>query len=276
MRIIFFGTPYFVIPVLEALMAHFQVVGVVTAPDKKVGRKQIVTPSQVAKYAQKHNIPVFTPEKLDQKFNHELQTTNPELFIVAAYGKLLPQHLMELPKFSSLNVHPSLLPKYRGPSPIQAAILNGDKVSGVSIIKMDDKMDHGLIVYAKEITLSSTDTFETLSKKMFFEGAKLLTEIIPDFINGKITPKEQNHNLATFTKIIEKEDGYFDINNLPSHEVLDRMFRAYYPWPSAWTKWEGKIVKFYPEGLVQMEGKKPTKLEDFLRGYPNFPIRNLL
>lgn len=270
MKIFFFGTPDFVVSVLQKLQENFQVMGVVTTLSS--------TPSPVAEYAQKQGIPVFTQEKLDKNLQADL-------IVLAAYGKLLPQKLLDIPKFGSLNVHPSLLPKYRGPSPIQSAILNGDKTSGVTIIKMDDKMDHGPIISAKEIRLLKQDTCDTLSKKMFYEGADLLIKIIPDFINGKITPKEQDHKQATFTKIIKKENGYFNIDNPPSPEKLDKMIRAYYPWPNVWTKWyqarktssckaKIKIVKFLPGGLVQMEGKKPTKLEDFLRGYPNFPIKS--
>jgi len=222
---------------------------------------------------------------------------------VAAYGKIIPQFILDIPKYGALNIHPSCLPKYRGPSPIQTTILNGDKTSCITIIKMDAKMDHGPIVATREISLSEKDTFDSLSKMMFNEGAQLLTQIIPEFIEGKIQSVEQNHKNATFTKIIHKEDGYFDINNPPSPEKLDRMIRAFHPWPTVWTRWQGKIVKLLPscchpersEGslsssetsseilrstqndkfLVQMEGKKAVKLEDFLRGYPDFPIKNL-
>lgn len=275
MKIIFFGTPDFVIPVLKLLAENFEVVVVVTAPDKSAG-------SPIAQYAQKLDTLVLKPLQFNNEVIQQLNSLQPDLLVLAAYGKLLPQNLLDIPKYGALNLHPSLLPKYRGPSPIQAAILSGDQVSGVSIIKMDDKMDHGPVLTAKEISLSEQDTCDTLSKKMFYEGADLLIKIIPDFIAGKIKPKEQNHNLATFTKILKKEDGYFNIDNPPSPEVLDRMIRAFYPWPGVWTKWcqarktsscEAKIVKFYPGGLVQMEGKKPTKLEDFLRGHPNFPIK---
>lgn len=274
LKIIFFGTPDFVVPVLQALVEQFQVVAVVTAPDKKVGRKQVLTPSPVKEFSQGPCI--FTPEKLDQELVEELKKLQPDLFVVAAYGKLLPSQVIEIPQYGSLNIHPSLLPKYRGPSPIQSAILNGDQVSGVSILVVDEKMDHGPVISTKEISISDIDTFDSLSKKLFEEGAKILVEIIPNFISRKIKPVEQNHQKATFTKMVTKEDGYFDINNPPSSEQLDKMIRAFYPWPNVWTKWNEKVVKFYPEGLVQMEGKKPIKLEDFLRGYPNFPIKKLL
>ncbi|KKR81107.1 MAG: Methionyl-tRNA formyltransferase [Candidatus Daviesbacteria bacterium GW2011_GWA1_41_61] len=274
--LVFFGTPSLVVPILQKLTEHFQVQGVVTAPDKPVGRKQILTSSPVAETAQKYGIPVLKPEKLDEEFikNH-LPFLNADLYIVAAYGKILPQQLFNIPRLGALNVHPSLLPKYRGSSPIPAAILNGDKVSGITIIKMDAKMDHGPILYTKEIRMSDQDTFDSLSIKMFEEAAEILIEVIPQYIKGKLTLKEQNHQAATFTKLITKKDGFFEITNPPSLDKLDRMIRAYYPWPTAWTRWNNKVVKFLPEGLVQMEGKKPVKLEEFLRGYPNFPLKEL-
>lgn len=302
LKVVFFGTPNFVIPVLEAIKDNFNLVGAVTAPDKPIGRKQILTPSPV-KQATSQDIPMITPEKLDSLVVQQLKQLQPDLLVVAAYGKIIPQNILDIPKFGALNIHPSCLPKYRGPSPIQTTILNGDKNSCITIIKMDAKMDHGPIVSTREIMLSEKDNFETLSKKVFDESAKLLTEIIPEYIEGKIKIQEQNHEKATFTKIITKEDGYFDINNPLSSEKLERMIRAYYPWPTTWTKWNDKIVKFLPayshpelarpeqgrrvsgsklvdsglrqndKFLVQMEGKKPVKLEDFLRGYPEFPIQ---
>lgn len=266
MRVVFFGTPSFVIPVLEAIYKNFQLVGVVTTP----------TESAVSQQAQKHNIPILKPTNLNQSFKQELAGLNPELGIVAAYGQIIPKNILDIPRNGFLNIHPSLLPKYRGPSPIQTAILNGDKVSGVTIIKMDEKMDHGPIINTKEITLSEKDNFEILSNKMFQEGANLLIEVIPNFVAGKLQLKEQNHSIATFTKIVKKEDGYFEINNPPPPDILDRMIRAYYPWPTAWTKWDSKIVKFLPNNKIQMEGKKPISFRDFLNGYPEFPLKEQL
>ncbi|MDO8638936.1 MAG: methionyl-tRNA formyltransferase, partial [Candidatus Daviesbacteria bacterium] len=222
MKIVFFGTPAFVLPVLEKLQENFEVVGVVT------------TKSQQGEVLRRHvggRLMCLTPEKLDQEFVNELQTLNPELFIVASYGKIIPQSVLDIPKFGSLNIHPSLLPKYRGPSPIQTAILNGDKISGVTILVVDNQMDHGPVVATKEISLSNTDTFDSLSKKMFLIGAELLVKIIPDFarpersrrVAGKIKLQDQDHEKATFTKMFTKEDGYFDIDNPPSPEKLDRM-----------------------------------------------------
>lgn len=259
----------------------FVIKTVVTQPDRPVGRKQILFPSPVAELAQKEGIPVLKPEKLDEDFikNH-LAFLEADLYLVASYGKIIPREILEIPTFGALNIHPSLLPKYRGASPIPQAILNGDKVTGVTIIQMDEKIDHGPIVAAKEIRLSEQDNFQTLGKKLFLAGADLLGQILADYIQGKIIPQPQNHSQAVFTKLIKKEEGYFDppVGGQVSSdflEKLDRMIRAYYPWPTVWTKWNGKIIKFLPKRLVQMEGKKPVKLEDFLRGHPSFPIKQL-
>ncbi len=198
-----------------------------------------------------------------------------DVAVVAAYGKILKPEELNTPKCGSINVHPSLLPKYRGPSPIQSAILNGNKISGITIIKMDAEMDHGPLIYQETLELSDNDTFDSLSKKMFRRAAEVLPGVLNDFISGKIQPKEQNHKEATFCKLLTKESGYFDISNPPSPEELDKMIRAYYPWPSTWTKWNNKIVKFLPNEMMQMEGKKVLSLRDFLNGYPDFPIKNL-
>jgi methionyl-tRNA formyltransferase len=311
LKIIFFGTPDFVIPVLNSVAKNFNVVGIVTAPDRPVGREQKLTPSPVKQHLlethkvilnvsegskrdsssstqnDKKEILILTPEKFDESTTEQLQNLQPDLFVVAAYGLIIPKSVLEIPKLGALNVHPSLLPKYRGASPIQSAILNGDTISGISIIKMDEQMDHGPIVYTEEISLSDKDTFESLSKKMFEVAAEVLPEVIRQFTEGRLNPVTQDDQKAIFTKIIKKEDGYFDIENPPSPKILDRMTRAYYPWPGVWTRFNGKIVKFLPSSshpelgsgstkfLIQMEGKKPIKLEDFLHGYPDFPFKNL-
>lgn len=192
-----------------------------------------------------------------------------DLGVVAAYSRILTKDEIKTPKFGLINVHPSLLPKYRGASPIQAAILNGDKISGITIIKIDEKMDHGPIIYQESLELGSSDNCNTLSTKMFQRASEVLPQIIKDFVAGRITPKPQDHSRATYYPLLTRESGFFDIENPP--EKLDRMIRAYYPWPGVWTRWNNKIVKFYPEGKIQMEGKKVMGIRDFLNGYPDFP-----
>ncbi len=198
-----------------------------------------------------------------------------DLAVVAAYGKILTKEELNTPKYGCINIHPSLLPKYRGPSPIQQALLNGDKISGISIMKIDEEVDHGPIIYQEELELSDQDNFDTLSKKMFLRAAEVLPKIISDFIEGKITAKPQNDSQASYCPKLTRDSGYFDINSPPSPGILDRMIRAYCPWPGVWTRWNNKIVKFYPEGKIQMEGKKVIPLLDFLNGYPEFPLKKL-
>ncbi len=199
-----------------------------------------------------------------------------DLCVVAAYGRILTKEELSTPKYGCINVHPSLLPTYRGPSPIQAAILNGDKTSGITIIKMDEEVDHGPIIYQESLELSKEDNFDILSKKMFQRSAEILPQIIEDFISGKIEPVPQDHTKTTYCERLTRDSGYFPIDNPPTPETLDRMIRAYYPWPGVWTHWNDKIVKFLPGNMLQMEGKKVIPLKDFLNGYPDFPIKVLL
>jgi methionyl-tRNA formyltransferase len=274
-KIIFFGTPEFVIPVLEQLHQSYKVKAVVTSPDAPLGRKYVITPSPISKKAEELKIPVFKPDHFDQEFVDELKKLDPDLFVVASFGHIVPKEILDIPKLGSLNIHPSKLPKYRGPSPIQNQILDGVIDSAVTIMLMDEEIDHGPIIFQEEFILSDIDTFESLHTKMFQKGSKLLVRILPDFMEGKIKPQKQNHADATFTNHIEKQNGYFDIKNPPSSEILTKMVRAYFPWPTAWTKWNGKIVKFLPEGMIQIEGKNPVQAKDFLNGYPGFPIKTL-
>ena len=276
-KIVFFGTPEFVIPILKSVDENFNLVAVVTGPDQIQGRKKVLTPTSVNLWAEKNakQALVFTPQKLDEHFWQYLLQLEPDLFVVVAYGKIIPQNILDIPKFGAINIHPSLLPKYRGATPAQSAILNGDKVSGLTIIKMDAKMDHGPIVYQKEFELSDQDNNLTLHNKLFQHAAEVSTQIIKDFVAGKINVRVQNHATASFCTLVKKDAGYFDINNPPTPEILDRMIRAYFPWPTAWTKWKGKIIKFFPENKVQMEGKNKVSLKDFLRGYPDFPLKEI-
>jgi len=288
-KIVFIGTPDFAATILEATVRYslFVVYCVVTAPDKPVGRKQILTPPPVKISAQKYNIPVLQPEILA---NSKSQITNykPDLIIVAAYGQVLPKEILEIPKYGCLNVHPSLLPKYRGPSPIQTTILNGDKETGVTIILMDKKIDHGPIISNSKFKIQNSKfTYEELLKKLANLGAKLLIETIPKWINGEIKPKTQAESKATYTKILKKEDGKIDWKK--SAEEIERQVRAFYPWPGSFTfiKKNNKVirVKILEAEVsksnqliikkVQPEGKKPMGFEEFKRGYLCSIIPNL-
>ena len=273
--VIFFGTPDFVLPIPQALLkAGYYLTTVVTSPDQPAGRHKILTPSPVKAWAQKHEIPFLTPEKLDENFLHNSILCNSQLFILAAYGQIIPLPILKLPRYGCLNIHPSLLPKYRGPSPVQAAILAGERQTGVTIIKMDEKVDHGPIVAQFKETIRPKDTAETLIQRLFSSAAEALTTILPAYIEGRVKPREQNHQKATYSKILKREDGYVDLENPPSPEVLDRMICAYYPWPGVWSRLrqgfggQAHLIKFLPQQKVQVEGGKPMTYKDFLNGYP--------
>ena len=240
-KIVFWGTPEFALPTLETLFKNgYNIVAVITNPDKPVGRKNIITPPPVKVWAEKHNIPVFQPPKLEIR-NLELEIAEADLYIVAAYGKIIPKEIINLPKCGSLNIHPSLLPRWRGPSPIQYTILNGDTETGVTIIKMDEKMDHGPILAKRELKFSifnfqfSKITYQTLHDELTKLGAELLIETLPKWIAGEIKPTPQNEVEATYSKILKKEDGRIDWSQ-PA-EKIEKKIRAFNPWPGAWTTW---------------------------------------
>lgn len=272
LKVIFFGTPDFVLPVLESIHTNFELVGVVTTPDALVGRKQILTPSPIAQKAEELGIEVIKPKQFDSSTIEQLNNLSPDLFIVASYGKIIPQNILDIPKHGSINIHPSRLPLYRGASPIQSQILDGVVDSGISFIIMDAEMDHGSLIYNSEFIIRNSDTFQSLHYSMFKQSAEELPKVIKGFVDGSLKPIEQDHSKATFCGHITRESGYFDIENPPSKEHLDRMIRAYFPWPSAWTRWNGKIVKFLPEGKMQMEGKNPVSKKEFLNGFKDFPL----
>jgi len=261
-KIVFIGTPKFGAVILEKLIKHYKPVLVITNPDKPKGRNNIITPSPVKELALKHNIPV----------QHNFNDINCDLIITAAYGKIIPEKIIDTPKYGSINVHPSLLPKYRGVSPIQTAILNGEKQTGVTIMLMDKEIDHGPILAQLKHKIAD---YPTLEKELAKKGADLLIEVIPKYIKGKIKPQEQDHTKATFTKIIKKGDGKIDWNKSP--QEIERQVKAFNPWPGTFTfdKKSGKRVKILEVEIsnnellikkVQPEGKKPMDYNDYLKG----------
>lgn len=283
--VIFFGTPEFAVPSLCALAqdARFEISAAVTQPDKPAGRGKKLTPSQVKVAAKELGLEVLQPKPLS------LPPLIADLFVVVAYGEILPDEILEIPKYGTINIHPSLLPKYRGPSPIQTAILNGDKETGISIIKLEPgPVDSGPIVLQKKYTIPDRSTHLSLSEELALEASKLLPDAIFGLIGGKIALKEQDHKKATYTKRLKKEDGEIDW----SKDVLeiDRQIRAFTPWPGAFTKFHGKrlkILKAHPDGNnlpkdaltmtcstgalvideVQLEGKKPISGKEFASNY---------
>lgn len=286
MKIIFFGTPEFVISVPGALLeAGYELSVVVTTPDKPVGRKQIVTPSPLKTWALEHQIPVIDTEE-NTKLLEQIQNIKPDLGILAAYGKILSQKLIDLFPKGILVIHPSLLPKYRGASPVQTAILNNDPETGSTIFKMDEKMDHGPIVHQFTEAINPEDTSELLLNRLFQKSAEALVKILPDWLEDKINPLEQDESKATYTKTFTRQDGYLDLKNPPVPEVIEKMIRAFYPWPGVWTliqmtddrkqKTEKrlKILKAHLGNgelvidQVQLEGKNPISWEQFQKSYP--------
>ncbi|NOY35846.1 MAG: methionyl-tRNA formyltransferase [bacterium] len=272
-KIAFFGTPEVAVYVLDELeKAGILPDIVITAPDKPKGRKLILTPPPAKVWAVERGIPVEQPRKLSNLTN-ELKTNNYELFIVAAYGKIIPKEILDIPRYGTLNVHPSLLPRLRGASPIQSAILRENE-TGVTIMVVDEEMDHGPIVAQRQLEFPiSNFKFLNLQEKLARMGGRLLVEVIPQWIAGKIKPKEQEHNKATYCEKITKQDGLITENDSP--ETIFRKIRAFTPWPGAYFfAGEKRIIVTDAEmkngalviKRVKPEGKKEMPLEDFLRG----------
>lgn len=305
MKIVFFGTPEFGADILKNLIGtKYQPSLIVTNPDKPAGRDKKITESPVSKLAKEHKIPVLKPKHI-KEIQGNLEKIKPDLMIVAAYGKFLPIEMIELPEYKTLNVHPSLLPKYRGSSPIQYAILNGDKKTGVTIMLINEEMDKGDILSKKEVTLKN-EIYPELSKKLSDVGSDLLKETIPKWIKGGIKPQKQNEKEAVYTKILDKYDGKIDWKQ-PAKQI-ERQVRAFNPWPGTYAYFISKktnketLIKvievdileqtevgpFGPPGKVymapnsnlavqtgkdflvikrlQIEGKNPVATKDYLQG----------
>lgn len=253
LRVSFFGTPEFAEIILKRLLKEdaFEIVVVICAPDKPVGRKQVLTPPPVKVLAEENNIEVLQPEKLDNQFIEKLKGFNLDLNIVAAYGKIMPLGVLNIPKHKSINIHPSLLPKYRGPSPIQATILNGDKETGVTIMLMDEKMDHGPILFQKKYTLEDNLTIGDIHDELADLSSGILVDAIYKYISGKIQLQEQDHEQATFCKMIKKEHGKIDWNK--SSRDIYNQWRAFTPWPGLFMEYKGNILKLIQIKLTDIK-----------------------
>lgn len=231
-KVIFMGTPELAQTILEKLIASktYSPSLVITMPDKPVGRKHILTPPPVKLCAEEYAIPVLQPEKIrDQAFIDRIREENPDVIVVAAYGKIIPKAIIDIPTRGILNVHTSLLPKYRGASPVQATLLSGDAITGATIMLIDEGLDTGAIISQNSVAVDAEDTTETLMEKLAECGGDLLMETLPRWCSGELEPYEQNHTAATLTKILTKEDG--EIKPEHSAEHIVRMMRAYTPWP---------------------------------------------
>lgn len=277
-RIVFFGSNDFNSPTAEILKS---IIGLSVVGDYTVPLVVTTKGSPVEKLATEWNIPVIAPEKIAKKVGERFELTNsevyrqikkanPDIIVVASYGKILPKEILELPKLAPINIHPSLLPKYRGPAPIQAPILNGDKTTGVCIMRMNEKMDEGDIYLRAKYQLAGNETSESLSIALANLSKELLHSVIHYLVNKKLKAKPQDPTKATYTKLITKEDGKIDFAK--PLKGLDRLVRAYYPWPTVWGEYNGKILKLLPGKMVQLEGKNPIPLKSFQSGHKDFKI----
>ncbi|MFA7314514.1 MAG: methionyl-tRNA formyltransferase [Candidatus Magasanikbacteria bacterium] len=239
-NLVFFGTHNFAAIILQGLIANpkFNIQKVITQPDKPVGRKQILQKSPVKILTEKNGLEIDQPESLK---NYELRTLNPEIFVVAQYGLLIPENILNIPKFGTINTHTSLLPKYRGASPIQSAILNGERKTGVTIMLMDKGMDSGPILSQKTVEILSDETYLELDNKMAQIASQLLIDTVPKYIKGEIEPQTQNETEVTFCKKLDREDGKINWQN--SAQQIYNQYRAFTPWPGVWTMWNEKRLK---------------------------------
>ena len=245
MKLIFMGTPDYAAQSLEAIIqAGHEVLLAVTQPDKPKGRSGELIPTPVKELALKHGIPVFQPERIKRpEAVAELRKYDAEVFVVAAFGQILSQEILDMPKHGCLNVHASLLPKYRGASPIQRVILEGEAKTGITIMQMDAGIDTGDILYQKEIPIEDDDDYETLSDKLSALGGQAIVEAMELLAQGKLTATPQDDAQSCYAPLISKEMGKLDFSK--SAISIDRQIRSMTPWPSAFTKWKGKQLKVW-------------------------------
>jgi len=252
-KTVFMGSPDFSLATLRLLAEHYQVVGVVTQPDRASGRGRELKAPPVKTLALELNIPVIQPEKLrEPQAMRQLQEWAPDLIVVAAFGQILKKDVLDLPKYGCINIHASLLPRWRGAAPINAAVLAGDEETGVTIMKMDEGLDTGPILAMKSIRIRRDDTagsvFQTLSKL----GANLLLDTLPDYLAGKIVPTPQPEEGSTYAPMLKKQDGQLDFTR-PAAE-LERRVRALNPWPGTWFEWNGTVLKVTKASVRVAEG----------------------
>lgn len=295
-KIVFMGSPDFAIPTLRELARHYQVVGVVTQPDRPAGRGRVLTPPPVKVLASELGIDIIQPERLREPAAQEqLAAWSPDLIVVTAFGQILRRRVLELPPLGCINVHASLLPRWRGAAPIQAAILHGDAHTGATIMRMDAGIDTGAILRQERMAIRPDDTAGTLSGRLAESGARLLIETLPDYLAGAIEPQAQDEQYATYAPMLAKEEGLLDVQQPAA--ALERRVRAFSPWPGAFIPWQDGFLKIHqshvqpgpagPAGrrlviaglpalttvegclvldIVQPPGKKSMSGEDFLRG----------
>lgn len=298
-KIVFMGTPGFAVPSLTALMESHEVLGVVTQPDRPAGRKRRLRESPIKGLARVAGIPVIQPQRIRETASiAALRAWDADLYVVAAYGQILPQALLDLPSHGTVNVHASLLPRWRGAAPIQAAIRAGDRESGVTIMLLDAGLDTGPLLAKRAQPLAADETAQSLHDKLALLGAELLAETLPRYLSGGIEPRAQDDSLVTYAPQIKKAEGR--INWTCAAASIERLVRAFTPWPGAYTCWAGAQLRilggkcgegsaeagrvilqdgliaigtgerlFYPTRL-QLAGKRPLPVSDFVNGYSDF------
>ena len=296
MRVVFMGTPDFSVPALERIATEHEVVAVVTQKDKPKGRGMSVSYTPVKESALKLNIPIYQPDKVkEESFVEELKDLNPDVIVVIAFGQILSNDILTLPKYGCINVHASLLPKYRGAAPIQWAVIDGEEKSGVCTMKMDEGLDTGDIIDVDEITLDPKETGGSLFDKLAKLGGELILKTLQNLEFGKATFIKQDDSKSTYAKKMTKELGHIDFTK--DAESIERLIRGLNPWPSAFTYLDGKVMKIWDADVVdaggvpgtvisedkdsfviatgskalkvnelQIEGKKRMKASDFLNG----------
>jgi methionyl-tRNA formyltransferase len=299
LNLVFCGTPRFAVPTLDNLVeAGFPVRLVVTQPDRPKGRGLELDASPVKQRAVQLRLPIVQPEKIknNDEFCAHLNALKPDAIIVVGYGRIIPQWMLDLPPLGNINLHASLLPKYRGAAPIQWAIARGETITGVTSMRIDGGLDTGDILLQKEIPIAADDTADTLAPKLAAVGAGLTVETLRGLQAGSIYPRMQDHADATLAPILKKEDGLIDFTR-PAGEILNRM-RGFQPWPGAYTRFRGKTLQIWRAAVanrrlparelqvegerlfagcgqdtsielleVQLEGKKRTSAAEFIRGY---------
>ena len=252
-RIVFMGSPDFSIPILQGLAENYNVVGVVTQPDRPSGRGQVMTPPPVKELALQLGIPVMQPVKLKLREAFEqLANWRPELIIVAAFGQILRQNVLDLPQLGCINVHASFLPRWRGAAPIQAAICAGDEQTGVSIMRMDAGVDTGPVFFQAQESIHSDDTANSLSTRLSMLGKDTLLTVLPRIIEGKLEAKPQVEVGATYAAMLKKEDGQLEWNIRA--EELERKIRAFNDWPGTFTFWKGQMLKIRSAKVIPGNG----------------------
>jgi len=274
MKIIFFGSSKFVIPIIKTLSKNFNLVLVITTDTPE---------GAVPAYCQQSKIEFMIIKHFNDSIIKKMRDFKCPAAVLADFGLIIPVEILNLFPKGIINIHPSLLPKYRGPTPVQTAILNGEKTTGVSIMKLDEKIDHGPILFQQKAETLDNDTSETLYKRLFEMGSNLLSKVISSYLKDNLKLTAQNDKDATLTKPLTRQDGLIDLSSSKLKiRDLKLKIRAYYPWPGVWTEIKIKDkrlrIKLLPENKIQVEGKKPVSYKDFLNGYTEIKqqLRELL